>query len=468
MKIDSINKLVSILATFAISFFCGYLILNSQLLLIAAFLAIFSITLALKSPLIFLIFTLIVYEKGFQTVDFGIPHWMYSDMALFILSCGVVTQIIRNRFDMRINKENVYIRYIIIFFMIIYLSIFIGSWLIYRQPIKTLIFRARDFYLYLVFLYLIMVDFDTQQIKRFVKFCVFSAVIVSALVVIDSKLLGGGKIFRLAMSNGISGTRAGIIRIFTYPIVTIWVYFYLLCSIKHEKIIFKKIVYFVFWMIIAYQLIFCNATRQIIFTLFLTSTIFLFKLRFTSRFVILCTVGILSVFLIFIYLDNVSNVKELFLHKLIENTQYEMTLRNKGNIAIRLNAIRNFYPYFEKTKFMGIGMMSSTFKDSPVYTGLTEGYNFADLGLLSILFRFGILSVVVIFFLLKRIFIDLKFIYLKNKDMEIKIITSSLIYLFLSKIIFPPVADVFFSESSVLHYGILLYFIYRFKIETTR
>lgn len=448
-----------------IALFLCFLMLKSYVYLGGAIALVILFILALKSPLFFLISIVVIFEKGFQIIDFGIPHWMYPDIAIVGLCLGLIIQFIRVKFSDYLPRRNIYLGYILLLFLIIFSSIFIGSWLIYKQPISTLMFSGRPFLLYLIFLYLTMTNFSCDQIKRFIKFVVYSASIVSILVIIDAKLLGGGKIFQLAMSNRISGFRGDAVRIFTYPFITIWAYFYLLSGIRFEKETAKKALYIILILIISYQIIYCNMTRQIIVMLFLATILFFFHLKLFSKIIIASIVGVIITFVVMVNANNRGLFEDVFLNKIIQETQYEATQTTKGNIAIRLNAIKYFYPYFVKTGYLGMGMMSYTYEDSPVNIGVYKGYSFWDLGFFAILFRFGILAIMFIFFVLKRVFKDLRFIQMDESDPEMKIVANGLIYLFISKIILLPSSDVFFSEWNCLYYGIIFYFISRMVTE---
>lgn len=452
-----------ILFSAIVAFLCGVLLLNSHVYLIGTAVLIVLIILALKSPLVFLISVVIIHEKGFQTIDFGIPHWMYMDIAFVALSIGLIVQLIKTKFHFREAIRSVYFRYIILIISVVFLSIFIGSWLIYNQPIKSLVFRARPFFLYFIFLYLVLIDFNIEQIKKFMGFVVYSACIISVLVIIDSKLLGGGKIFQLAMSNGISGFRAGMVRIFTYPFITVWAYFYLLSGIKLEKKKARKILYVIFLLIIGYQLVFCNITRQLIVVLLLTTILFLFNLKPFSKVIITSFAMALLILTAMFCINNTALMQDTFFYKIGKTTQLEVGQTTQGNIAIRRNAIKYFYPYFKKTSFLGMGMMSPIYENSPVAIGLSKGYNFADMGFFAILFRFGIFAIILMFLILKRVFIDLSCVQRRTKDHQVQIIVNSLIFLFISKIIILPFSTIFFRGDVSLFYGILFYFLFKLK-----
>ena len=148
------NTLPVVCIAIAISILCSILMLRSNFYLIALMLLVILVMLASKSSLLFLITLVVIYAKGFQIIDFGIPHWMYKDVALMALCVGLIVQFIKNGSRLQLTIKNNYFRYILVFLLIVFFSIFIGSWWIYKQPISSLIFSARPFFLYFTFLYL--------------------------------------------------------------------------------------------------------------------------------------------------------------------------------------------------------------------------------------------------------------------------------------------------------------------------
>jgi len=268
------------------------------------------------------------------------------------------------------------------------------------------------------------------------------------------------------MSNGISGLRGGSVRIFTYSFITVWAYFYLLSAIRFQKGKNKIILLSISWALIAFQLFFCNMSRQLMLMVSLTTLLFLFHLQGISQLIIGSTACGLIAFTAIVVLNNDNLLENNSAYKIIHNTQYEAVQSSKGNIAVRLNGIKYFYPYFKKTGFLGMGMMSVTDKNSPAKWAIEHGYLFGDLAFFAILFRFGIFAVIFIIYVLWRVFKDLQLIQ-NTGDIEYKIIANCLIYLFISKIIFLPSSTLFFHEVSCLYYGMLFYFIYRLKSDVT-
>ena len=423
------------------------------------------LVLSVKNPVLFLVVFLVIYEQGFQMFDPGISRWGQTDICVVLLGFALILQLIRKAFHATpfLPKSNKYFRYILWIFLVVFFSLIWGSFFVLQQPVGTLIFRARGFFLYLIFLYLYLADFSFFQIKQFFKFLVWSATFISVLVIIDAKLLGGGKIFSYAMTNGISGFRAGSARIAVYMTANILAYFYLLSVLKAGGARHARPWAFLACVVIFYQLFFCTMIRQYMIVLTLTTLVYLF--RFSQRlrqivvpFITACAIAV--ALLILQKGGDFSNSKVGQLGSIVQQTQYEMSRADEGNIAIRLNGIRFYYPYFKKTGFLGMGMTSITHKASPEYEGFRRYYLFADLGFAAVLFRFGVLSVLLVAAMFTSIFKDLSRILREGND-DVKIVASSIFYFTLSKIIFLPFSDCFFSESSSFYYGLLFYFISR-------
>ena len=283
-------------------------------------------------------------------------------------------------------------------------------------------------------------------------------------MIIDAKLLGGDKIFKLAWGNGISGIRAGSVRIFTYIFIIQWAYFYLLSSIRFETDKFKRIIYILFWLIILYQFIFCNMTRQLLLMVFLTTIIFFCRLENRTKLFVLLAVSLVfsAVLLITLNKNNLKLNGTVF-GKLVSLTQNEVSDKEHGNIAIRVNGIKFYYPYFQETKFLGMGMMSTTFQGSPVHKGELRKYQFADIGFFAILFRFGVFAIFFIIIVLVGLFKDLLFIQKNATDISSRINANGLTYFLIGTIIFVPSLSIFFEDINALYYGIIFYFVYKIK-----
>jgi len=348
--------------------------------------------LAHRKPLLFIIFAVIIYEQFFQTRSMlYMRPWFYADLTVMFIFGGIAVQLMRTNFRLNLGNNNYYFWFILLILSIIFFTIFFGSYLIHDQPPETLIFRARPFFLYFVFLYLCLTDFSPDQIYKFIQFLAVSAVIISILVIIDAKLLGGGIIFKMAMNNGISGMRGGSVRLVLYSFVTIFAYFYFLAMIKFSKDSTIKLLSFLSWLIILFQLVFCFMTRQVLLMIFMTTLLFLLNIKnMIFKVIVYATLAGVFLFSVLFGLSNPDLVYESSYYKLFEKTRADTAGKETGNITHRLNGIKFFYPYFEETFYLGMGMSTIRSETSPVAAAAKQGYLFTDLGLFAILFRFGI------------------------------------------------------------------------------
>lgn len=456
------NRAVFLVPTFVAALILSLLLLENYKIAALVLLGIVVSLLSLTSPLIFLICILIIHEMFFKTIGFGIPLWMYRDISLVLLAVGLILQLFRNFKNETIAARNGYLKYILWLLILVHITTVVGGGGIFHQPVASLIWRSRPFYLYLVFVYLLLARFSAQDIKNFVKFMFVAAVFVSILLIVDAKLLGGGRIFQLAMTDGVSGERVGNVRINSFWFITTWMYFYALVATKFSRNLKERLLYYFALFIISYQLFFVNMGRQLTVMILLATLVFISKLSTRSRFIVICLVVVAFIgggWLRFMS----SSSSPSFFNKVVQLTIYEAQQKDKGNIAVRIGGIKYFYPYFERTAYLGMGLMSSTYKDSPVSSGLAKGYNFADFGMVSTVYRFGIFAVLLIFLLLKKIYKDVKQVTKLSNDLKIKIIAESIAYLFLCMIIWLPSSTIFFKESEALYYGVLLYLIYKLK-----
>jgi len=463
------KKSISILLTsIIVYYFCNYIlgIIHPYNLLIYMFAITISILITCRYPLFFLFFIILLYEKFFQTYPFWILPWQFEDFSIYLLFMGIFLQLIMNKFKLKLGTNNYYFKYILLIFTVIIITTFIGSYLIFDQPINSLIFRARRYSLYFIFLYLCLAEFKIDQIDKYISCIVFVTIIINVLLIIDAKIVGTFFVFKYAAANGVSGTRGGNVRIAVISLLTVFTYFYLLSTIKFNKKLTIKFLSMLGMTVIMYQIVFVLMTKQIFIPVILTTIIFLTTTKnLISK---IFFFSIISVFLLstaIFFLNNQEALEQSTYYKIIERTKSDIKNIDEENpIATRVKGIKFFFQYFKQTGFLGMGMNSSTNESSPIYKGGEQGYGFTDLGFFAIFFRFGIFSVILIIVILNRVFKDLIFIQ-KNSDTKHKILANSTIYFFISSIIFLPALKIFFYEQNCLYYGIFFYIIYKLKSE---
>jgi len=161
------KKNILILLTLLITYFCcnkiirimpvGYLLYNM-------FQFTFIFIMVYRFPAFYLIFIIVIYEKFFQTIPVWIQPWKFMDYTIILVSMGIIVQLIKNRFSLKLGTNNYYFRFILYIFLVIFSCIFIGSYLVFNQPVNSLIFRARPYFLYLIFLYLCLAKFNINQL----------------------------------------------------------------------------------------------------------------------------------------------------------------------------------------------------------------------------------------------------------------------------------------------------------------
>lgn len=457
------KSFIILITSLAAYYFLNTLIKTFYTDLLALPFLLFIIIIAYKYPVIYLIIATIIYEKLFQMYPLWIPMWQFNDYALLFVVFGLIVQIVKNRFNLKLGENNYYFNYILLILGIVLFSIAVGSFIIFEQPAETLIFRPRLYFMYLIFLYLCLADFSTKQVFMYIYFIVVSSFIIALLIIIDSKFFGGFKIFQYAWFNGISGERAGTIRIVVYGFASVYTYFYLLSSLRFIKNSRLRFLLFLAWTAITYQIIFCSMTRQQLIMIAMATIIFLLRIQnLFYKTLIYCTLSISILSTVLYFANNMDSFKETSYYKLFETSSSEVAGDTEGSMSLRINGIKFFYKFFEKSYFLGIGMSTAREESSPEYQGLQEHFLFTDLGFFTTLYKFGIFSVVLITIILVRIFRDLAYIQ-KKGDTQIKIIANSLTYFFISSIMFLPAYRGFFWDGECMYYGIFFYIIYKLK-----
>ncbi len=452
---------------------CVQLALVNPIYVLVLILFVVVMSLSVKMPYIFIMVLFMIFEQFFQTFNFGMPFWMYADIVVLILVGALFFQLIiafrRNKHFLPINDT--YFIFCIVLWGVILFSSGFGSYLMLGQSVSSFIMKPRWFFLLFVIIYLFNVDFSFEQIRNFYKFILVSAVAVSFFVIIDAQLLGGGVIFNEAMTNGVSGERAGGIRLATYVTPTIWALYYIMAMLKMEHFAKWRSWLIFGGVIILYQFFFCNMTRQLLVSVILTIIVYLCslpnRLKHWSGVVLFSAVIIGIGLFLWTTLMSSNKASRNPILAIIEQTQDEVTDNKGGNIDIRRKGIEFYFQYLKKTWFLGTGVTSTTVPGSPEYEGGEQHFLMADIGLFAVLIRFGVPGLLLVLFLFWIMFRDVSYI-MKYGNVEAQAIAEGIYYFLVGQVVLLPSSNIFFPEYETLHVGLLFYFISKMKSECKR
>lgn len=454
-----------IFGTALISICVGVLLWVNPLVLagVTGFLGI--MFLSVRYPLGFFILILVIFERCFQTIDLGLQPWMYKDIALALLVPALLLQwAIAIKEGRSFAPRDRYAVFIFLIWAVVFGTMIIGSFLLLEQPLNTLLFRTRAAFLLLIFFYLYLVNFSVIQIKKFFDFLFWSALIVSILVILDAKLLGGGKIFKLAMHNGVSGVRGGAVRIFTYVTASVMVFYYIMAVLRVKKFVTGRQWLILAWFVMIFQFFFCNMTRQLMLQFAAVILLYIITMSAHIRKWLLPIMAVVVLLGALVFVWSEGRVGSKQLAAIVEKTQTELDSPRDGNVAVRKNGFAFYYPYLQKTWFIGMGITSTTYPGSPEMKGDAKGYLMADLGFVATFLKFGIPGILATLVFFSFIFIDLKYIYQKGSE-EVRVLALAIFYFMLGQVATLPTSTMFFSQWDVFYSGIFFYFIYRLKKE---
>jgi hypothetical protein len=205
-------------------------------------------------------------------------------------------------------------------------------------------------------------------------------------------------------------------------------------------------------------------TRGIIFPLMVTLiVIWLLQLELRNRMKVLFAVGfVLICSLVYSIFAGefplINPLKQLYRLSMEEYSAYG------GTIGSRIEAIRYYFTEFKRTYFVGVGLTSTTANtDNPISIGLLYyGLNMNDIGILGMIYKFGVPVIIFLFVMFRRLLWDLSELRLRGQR-EVRIIATGIMFFLVFNIAGFFFTKAFFLPKFSLFYGLLLSFVWRLK-----
>lgn len=134
----------------------------------------------------------------------------------------------------------------------------------------------------------------------------------------------------------------------------------------------------------------------------------------------------------------------------------------EGTVGIRLRGIQYYWHEFQKTWYVGIGLVSSVrAADTSVGVGMTEyKFNPADQGIFSVIMQFGFQALILTGAICYRMFRDLQFVTHYGIS-DLKIIALSIQLFLLLKIV--TFSHIFLLETQGLWWGLFFYITWKMR-----
>lgn len=411
------------------------------------------------SIIIFAVILIFFWNDGLKLKMFDLSAGGKTEWSKYYVIFALLISILAIRiFNMHSIGKSWYLKSLIILCLIIIFPILVTSIGIYNQPISVLWRRTFLFGGYLILPFLMVLNLTKKEI-----IILFSLIMLVPMIGILLCFFGYlfPEIFNWFVDWEVS-VRFDMVRLNIAPNFTKLLLFFLIALIINSKNKMKKILYLVlifmlFWVIINVWL-----TRQIVYAI-LAGLGFILLIRIPTRQKIIFSFVVLFVISTVVFitdydinfkvlLKNISLMNELTLTELKTET---------GSLGQRLFALDYFFKQFVKTNLIGIGMNVSDGMDNPItFGGLYYKYNTNDLGLLGMIFHFGLPVPFFIFFMFRRLYHDLSKV-ISNSDTKIRTIANGIFMFLIVEIVGLIFTKAFFHPHFSLFYGLIIYFTWR-------
>ncbi|MDZ7263411.1 MAG: hypothetical protein ONB16_02420 [candidate division KSB1 bacterium] len=380
-------------------------------------------------------------------------EWSKNYVVFALIATTLTLAVSRTqRFPRSWYSRSLYIVALIVLFPILFTSI-----RMYDQPVSVLWRRPFLFGSYLIFPFLAMVNLTPKEMTR-----LFYAILI--IPAIGGILCGLGyfipTIYNWFLDSEVS-SRFGLVRLYISPDFTKLLLFLGVAMIINSprpilKLAGGMIVYLLLWVLINIWL-----TRQVIYgVLGGIILVWFFKTKprqkLVSILVILVVITVLGTFELLepdsFFLRNFALMNDL--------TSAEFKSAS-GTIGNRLLGLDYFLRSFINTGFVGLGMSVAESVNDPISRGEWQyRFNINDLGMLGMVFSFGLPVLVFLFVMFRRLFRDL-LIVVANTNGHHKIIADTILIYLLGEVAGLPFTKAFFYPKSSFFYGLLIYFTWR-------
>lgn len=409
--------------------------------------------------LIFVLILVLLWNDGLKLKAFDLTggsktEWSKNYVVFALIGATVFLRLVSPR---RLLKSW-YLKSLFVLAIIVLCPIIFTSIRTYDQPLSILWRRPFLFGAYLIFPFLILADLSRKEVVRLFY-------VILAIPAIGNLLCGIGyffpDIYNLFVDWEVS-SRFGLFRLYIAPDFTKLLFFFLIAKLIDSKSAATKMVctgsvFLLLWIFVNIWL-----TRQVVYGVLGGILIVWFIRTKPQQKLITVLVAVLIIALITsleqlqietYVLRNLSLMNEL--------TTAELT-STSGTLGNRLFGLEYYYKLFQQTNFIGLGMNVSESMFDPISKGGWQyQYNINDLGLMGMIFCFGIPVPIFLFIMFKRLYRDLSSV-VSSHDGDLKVIADAILMYFLGEVAGLVFTKAFFYAKSAFFYGLLIYFVWRF------
>lgn len=398
---------------------------------------------------------IIIFDEGlYRITTFGLGPRIVGDMALFLIFSVILANAPQIWRRVK-NKHTISMAAILLFWLIIAVSIFFGSHIIFHQPLFYGFIPARKYLVFGIYFFLIGVGMTKNDIHLFLKYLAWWGGLLALLGIIDASM-GGGVIF--TEYHQIGSTREGATRLAVGTFNVCYSVIYSLVSISHSKHQLRiSITYFLLLTFCLINLFFVTMTRSAIIGV--TGTVILFVLTFSTRRLIKIILVLSIIIPAFILstplLENTTQFNQI---KGIILSIEEESNRDEGNVEIRKQgALALLDVFLTKSPIVGVGLFShNNYPNNPIFLLSTVyNYHLIDVNGIATLILFGIPGVTLLVVIVLKTFKDargVKSLAAPNDKM-----LGQVIFLWLVYILATPTLGNLLVERTLVYTGIILY-----------
>lgn len=352
-----------------------------------------------------------------------------------------------------------YLKSLCVLALIVLFPIVFTSIRIYDQPISVLWRRPFLFASYLVFPFLAMANLSPKEMSR-----LFYAILIVPAA--GSILCGLGyfipTIYHWFLDSEVS-SRFGLVRLYISPDFTKLLLFLGIAVIVNSQRLMLKLagglmVYLLLWVLINIWL-----TRQVVYgVLGGIALVWFFKTKTRQKLVSIVVIAL--VIMVLIVFEQLGPESFLLRNFALMNRLTSAELASgSGTIGTRLLGLEYYFRSFVNTNFIGLGMAVAESVDDPISRGeWLYRFNISDMGMLGMVFSFGLPVLIFLFIIFRKLFRDLLLIGSKTTG-HFKIISDTFLMYLLGEVAGLPFTTALFYPKSSFFYGLLIYFTWRLQ-----
>ncbi len=374
-----------------------------------------------------------LWSESFQLRVFKFSDEFYILRLIATLLIVLVTGICIFFNDFRIVIKNFYFLSILGLIATAMLPTFLTGTLLYDQQLADVVRRPLFFYALLIFVPLFYYPIDLSTLKRLNKVIVLFGV---SLALFQSVLSFVPEVGKTLLNDSVYiSSRYELIRMTVTSAMlpcVLYAMFYLITTFSLKQ---NSILYALELVILLYYVFFVCMARSTIFGLAFVWLLFYIFYRVVRKQLLL--LGLL-ILLLLILSQTFMKFGIIDIIKGSAISIEEEVSSGDGTIGVRMSGIRYYWHEFQRTCFLGTGMVSRRRGiNTTIGIGMTKyKYNPADQGIFSVVIQFGFQALVLTIIICHHMFRDLQFV-VRYGILDLKIIAISVqLYLFFKIVTF--------------------------------